>query len=237
MEKKQRVLTERSIAAENKARAREREAEPDIQTILDEARKALKPGQNLRITIENEKNEKYDKFYVEFTQKLRENSKYLNSRHYLTRPEKAFLWDLGDLVEPNSNIILPPPLTKEQQKALKRTRKRQTTYDFATIQSMANYMHYSDWGSVFDLVQSLRFKGIIYVPDSGLGYSPNTLLMNPELLYMGSQNQINATICRTIKRNDVLEKTGFKLPYKIIYKAGDVFGKLVSRQTYLEKLR
>lgn len=58
--------------------------------------------------------------------------------------------------------------------------------------------------------------------------------MNPEIVYRGNRNQVNATLARLVTEFDLLEKKRVLLDWKLWLKPGEKYGRLYRRKRYLE---
>lgn len=243
MTEKENVIRDGSIVAENRARAREREAQPNDEVILAEFKKAVQQAQKkgerlLKMTLENEKEHHV---YVEFTQKLRANIQYLSSIGYFTRDQQAMLWSLEVCIAPHSNFILVP-----EHACKNRIIKTQKTKTYATVADIARYVK-MDRADCSRIIKELTRKGAIYQvltlrsfeqqTKTGHICSPRILIANPELIYAGYQDEVNAFLCDLLREDDIIEKAGHKLPFKLWWDQKQRYGELISRETWLRKKR
>lgn len=202
-----------------------------------ETLKASKP--NLSVVNEQEQIANHNRFTLvkikdvnraEFTQVINENLALLRDKHYLTKQEQAFLFALMPSVEMHSNALVKHEVVNGQRRS---TGKFLTVKEIAELTGMVRQ-------TASELITSLIQKGIMYeVADTeqiktyGRVISERVLFLNPEIIFSGSKNHINATICRMVTGADRIERAGLHLPWKIWIKDGAEYGRLYKRDTYL----
>lgn len=205
--------------AEKRARLRDYQREVDLLAIERELQKAEESG--LMLVRTQRKNR------AVFTQIITENTNYLLERQYMTTAEKSFLYDLANFVEMHSNAIVKPDGTGK----------------YMTITDLAKALHYSV-RHVRTLTNRLIEKGIIYefvdtqsLKKYGRVVEERPLFLNPEIIFRGDKNRINATLCRLVMNADHLEKAKMYLPLKVWIGHNEEYGKLYRRNTWLKKKR
>ncbi|MZP31361.1 hypothetical protein GTO91_16800 [Heliobacterium undosum] len=195
----------------------------DLAVVNQEERKANVAGFTLV--------KKREKGAAQFTQVISRNVLYLTSNDYLTTSESSFLFHLSAVVEMCSNA-----LTKHVQQG----EERKSTGKYFTIAELGRAFGFSR-EHVSRVIGRLIEKGIVYelvnfrgVKRHGRVVEERPLFVNPEIMFAGSQNRINATLCRIVINDDFLEKKGMKLPYKLWIRPGEEYGRLYPRKRYIE---
>ncbi|MZP30785.1 hypothetical protein GTO91_13785 [Heliobacterium undosum] len=174
---------------------------------------------------------KREKGAAQFTQVISRNVLYLTSNNYLTTSESSFLFHLSAVVEMHSNA-----LTKHVQQG----KEQKSSGKYFTIAELGRVFGFSR-EHVSRLVSRLIEKGIVYelinlrsIKRHGRVVEERPLFVNPEIMFAGSQNRINATLCRIVINDDFLEKEGMILPYKLWIRPGEEYGRLYPRKRYIE---
>lgn len=221
MAEKEKVFCDESIKAENRARQRERESKPDIDRIAYEAAK----DKNVRVKIEYGWGSK-----VAFTQTIQNNMQYLIVKNVLLDFEKAMLLDLASLCLYSSNVLAYPHPEITMRRPIK-------------VTEIAAYIGQSR-KKVSEVLGALFEKGIIYqvlnrdhfkqIAKTGNVRTERTLIINPEIIFSGNKNKISSELSVIAAQNDMLERDGHELPFKILLRPGDRYGKLVKRETWLK---
>lgn len=203
--------------AEKRARIRDLERSIDVDTLAREIEKA--ENQNLRLIRVNPKNR------ASFAQVISENLRFLLDAEYLSTAELAYIFSLSGFVEMNSNAITKPD------------------GEYMTLSDIAERIHYSV-RQVRTLTGSLLEKGVIYefvdvqsLKRYGRVIEERPLFMNPEIIYSGDRNRINATLCRLVMNADHIEKAKIHLPWKLWLEKNAEYGRLYSRNTWSKKKR
>lgn len=203
---------------EEKARERDleiaREQEIDLARLKEIERKAEEQG--YIIIRKSSKNQ------TPFTQIINDNLKSLVEAEYLTQNEIGFLTSIMPFMEYQTNAII----NKE-------------TNEFMTIAELSQYLKMARQ-TVSRTVNKLLEKGILFefvniqeIKKYSRTISARTLFVNPELFYSGDRNKIDGTLAKLVFENDILEKKGYKLKWKVFKKPHHTFGKLYSRRSYL----
>lgn len=203
-------------------RKRDLDSEINLDALNDEYRKAKE--RNLRLIPLEYKNR------AQFTQTIAPNMRHLIKQKYLTNAEMAFLFSLSGYVEMHSNAIVSQGKSEQGQ--------------YLKVVDIANLLNYSERQSS-RLINSLVGKGIIYectdaltIKKYGRVVEERPLFLNPEIIFSGNRNKINATLCRLIINADHLEKSKnptAKLPWKLWLESGCEYGRLYRRDTWLKK--
>lgn len=166
---------------------------------------------------------------AQFAQMIAPNIRYLISQKYLTTAELAFLASISGNVEMHSNAVVSFEKGREGQ--------------YLKVSDIAKLMNYSG-RQASRLINKLIEKGIIYeyvdantIKLYGRVVEERPLYLNPEIIFSGDRNKINATLCRLIMNADHLEKKkpAVKLPWKLWLDSGHEHGRLYLRDTWLKK--
>jgi hypothetical protein len=218
MTEKEKVVWDGGIMAENRARERERKSKPDIDVMAYEASK----DKNVRISIQYGSGSK-----VVFAQVIQDNLQYLCANKVLKDYQKAMLLDLISLVQYSSNALVYP----HPEPILRRP---------INLTEIAQFIGQSR-KKVSEVVGSLIEMGIIYqvlteehtrqIAQTGNVRKERTLFINPEIIFSGNKNKIQAPIALIAAQNDILERNGHTLPIKMLLKP-DAYAKLVKRETW-----
>jgi DNA-binding MarR family transcriptional regulator len=173
-----------------------------------------------------------DKNRAQFAQMIAPNMRHLVKQKYLTTPELAFLTSICGNIEMHSNAIVSYEDNGMGQ--------------YLKVTDIAKLMNYSE-RQARRLISSLIEKGIIYeyvdslsMKKYGRVVEERPLFLNPEIVFSGNRNKINATLCRLVINADHLEKASkdkksIKLPWKLWIEHGCEFGRLYRRDTWLKK--
>ena len=207
-------LKEAIQVAEENARQRELSSESfiNLEEVEEQERKANEQGYGLyKIKPANK---------AGFLQIIKENTESLVKSKYLSSAEMGFLFSLSPLIEMHSNAI-----TDGSGGAL-------------SVSDIAKYLD-RDLSGTSRMVNGLLDKGILFeVNHSSKKVSrtttKRTLCVNPEIIYCGDRNKINATLCRIVIQQDVLERKKIHLDWKIWLKSGHENGALYKRKTYMQ---
>lgn len=202
--------------AERKARVRDLQNRYiNLDLVNQEEKKANEQG----FTIIK----KRDTHGAGFVQTLKGNIKVLMKKKYLSFIELGFLLAMADLYEMHSNAIVNPETNR-----------------FMSVNEIAEYFG-RDRSGTSKLINSLIEKGIIYefvntdeLREFGRPVTERPLFINPEIVFCGERNRINATLARLAMRYDKLEKRKIYLEWKVWIHSGEEYGKLVKRKTYLK---
>jgi DNA-binding MarR family transcriptional regulator len=198
------------------------ERELNLDVLNEEYRKAKE--RNLKVIPLEYKNR------AQFTQIIMPNMRHLIKQKYLTNAEMAFLFSLSGYVEMHSNAIVSHEKDEQGQ--------------YLKVVDIANLLNYSE-RQASRLINSLVGKGIIYectdaltIKKYGRVVEERPLFLNPEIIFSGNRNKINATLCRLVMNADHLEKSKnptVKLPWKLWLESGCEYGRLYRRDTWLKK--
>lgn len=170
-----------------------------------------------------------DKNRAQFAQLIAPNMRHLVKQNYLATAEMAFLLSISGYIEMHSNAIISCEDNDHAQ--------------YMRVADLANLLNYSE-RQASRLVNSLINKGIIYeyvdtltIKKYGRVIQERPLFLNPEIIFSGDRNKVNATLCRLIINADHLEKAKVpvKLPWKLWLDKGCENGRLYRRDTWLKK--
>lgn len=158
-----------------------------------------------------------------FGQTISDNIDILRQHNYLTGGEKIFLFDVNPLIEMNSNGLV-----------------NRNNGKFMTVSGIAKYMKKSVPG-ISTVVNQLIKKGVLYELTNtqelklfGRVITQRPLFMNPEIIYKGNRNKVNATLSRLAMNLDPFERQKILLKWKIWIPPNGEYGKLYERKTYLK---
>lgn len=210
------------LEKEMEMRKRDLEREINLDALRDEYRKA--DERNLRLIPLEYKNR------AQFTQTISPNMRHLIKQKYLTNAEMAFLFSISGFIEMHSNAIVSQEENEQGQ--------------YLKVVDIAKLLNYSE-RQASRLINTLVGKGIIYecadsltIKKYGRVVEERPLFLNPEIIFSGNRNKINATLCRLVMNADHLEKSKkppVKLPWKLWLDSGCEFGRLYRRDTWLKK--
>lgn len=200
--------------AEIKAKQREFANSIDLTIVAKEVQKANE--QNVGIYIKEPKNK------AEFTIINQDNLLALIQKKYLTNAERTLIFDLSALVELHSNAI-----TNEKGQ-------------FLTVSEIARILG-RNVSATSTLINQLIKKGIIYefvdineLKEFKRSVSSRPFFFNPEIVFCGDRNKINATLCKLVLNSDRLEKNKVYLNWKLWIHPHEKYGALYKRETYLK---
>lgn len=171
-----------------------------------------------------------------FSQIIQDNMLYLISKDYLTNAELGFMMKLSAMIELHSNAIVLYERDSDTGNYI-------NTGQYLKVADIARICGYSPESfHVSRLVNSLIRKGILYElvdtqslrEHKGKIVKERPLFFNPEIIFAGDRNYINATLSRIVINADHLEKAKIKLPWKLWLKQGAKYGRLYQRKTYLK---
>lgn len=201
--------------AERRARRRDLEREIDIDTLTRELQKASE--QNVKIVHLTPRNP------AGFVQVIADNLNYIVESEYLSTSELAFLMSIMGRAEMHSNAVVD------------------AEGRYMNITALAESTKYSV-RQARTLISSLLEKGIIYefvdaqqLKRHGRVVEERPLYLNPEIIFCGDRNRINATLCRLVINADPLERRKIALPWKLWLEPGAEYGRLLRRKTWLKK--
>lgn len=201
--------------AEQNVRRREIERGIDVDLLARELQKASE--QNLKVVHVAPRNP------ASFVQVIAENLNYIVENEYLSTSELAFLMAAMGRAELHSNAIVS------------------ADGQYMTVTELAESTKYSV-RQARTLVGSLLDKGMLYefvdaqqIKRHGRVVEERPLYLNPEIIFCGDKNRINATLCRLAINADPLERRGVALPWKLWIDAGAEHGRLYRRKTWLKK--
>ena len=202
-------------SAEKKAKLRENKTVVDLVSVANEERKANEQGYGLYKLEQKNK--------ATFVQGIKDNLDVLIRTEYLTNAELGFLFSLSPLVEFHSNAVTD-----------------QETGQFMTVSDIAKYLK-RDRTGISSTIQSLLEKGILLeivdsqeIKEHKRSVTRRPIFMNPEIIYAGDRNRINATLSKLVIEFDKLERKKVLLMWKLWIKNGEEFGRLFTRKSYLE---
>lgn len=211
-----------SVLADQRAKIRDvevRKNDVDLAIVNEQDEKAHKKG--LRIVREKDINK------ADFTMTISDNMKYIfhlkspSNDSYLSTAQIALIYQLSWYVEMGSNII-----TKEDG-------------DYYSLSELCELFGYSRC-HLSVLINGLISKGVLYevvgrdLIKNNRVIGRRALIINPEIIYRGDRNKINATLARIVINGDILEKQKIKLPWKVWMDIGANHGRLYRRSTYLD---
>lgn len=157
-----------------------------------------------------------------FTQIINENVNIVTSKQLLSSAEMALLWQLIAFCELQTNAIVHPE-----------------TKEFMSISEIAELVN-KHRVNTSETINGLLEKGILYefvnaqeIRQHGRPVSKRPLFFNPEIVFAGDKNKVDATLCRLCMEADRLEKRGILLEWKLWLHSGNQSGKLYRRKTYL----
>lgn len=187
----------------------------DLDAVAKEERKANAIGYTLyKINPKNK---------ASFVQIIKENLFQLVETKYLSNAELGFIFSLTPLIEMHTNALARPD-----------------NGQFFTITEIANFLG-RDLSGTSKSINKLIEKGILYefvdvneIKKYRRLVSQRPIFMNPEIVYCGDRNKIDATLCRLVINADHLEKQGIKLEWKVWLQPNDKHGRLYRRKTYLK---
>ncbi|WP_193065505.1 hypothetical protein [Oceanobacillus oncorhynchi] len=159
-----------------------------------------------------------------FTQTINDNLETLISSEHLTNAEYTFLFLLMPFVELHSNAIVNADGQFMSISQLAATLKRERTRTSKTVSQLL------EKGIIFEFVNAQEIKKY------KRNISQRPLFLNPEIIFRGDRNRVNATLTRLIMQFDILEAAGIKLKWKLYIRSGEEYGKLYTRKTYLKML-
>jgi hypothetical protein len=206
----------RVLDADLQARNRELESRIDIDALNREWAKAQQRG--LRVVPLAEKNR------AGFVQVIAPNMRYIMQHRYMSSAEAAFLLALSAYAEMHSNAIIA----------------HDGGSSYLKVAGMADRLGYSRQ-QASRLVNALVSKGLIYEYDTltikkhGRVIEERPLFLNPEIIFCGDRNRVNATLCRLVMNADHMERSGVRLPWKLWLGSGAEYGRLYRRDTWLKK--
>ncbi len=202
---------------EAEKKAKERDFAKNIDLVEVAKQEQLANDQGFGIYKLKEKNKAY------FVQTIQENLEMIILNGYLSNAELGFLFSLFPMVQLHSNAIV-----------------KRDTGQFMTVSEIAKFLNRNRSG-ISTNIQSLLEKGILLeivdaqeIKEYQRNVSKRPLFMNPELVYAGDRNKINATLAKLVFEFDKLERKKIMLPWKLFLKNGEEHAKLYSRKTYLE---
>lgn len=201
--------------AEKHARLRDSGNVVDLAAVAMEEQKANEQGYALY--------KLKDKNKALFVQAIQENLDVLIRKEFLTNAELGFLFSLTPLVQLHSNGITD-----------------RGTGQFMTVSEIAKYLN-RDRTGISSTIQNLLEKGILFelvdsqeIKEHKRSVTRRPLFMNPEIIYAGDRNRINATLSKLVIEFDKMERKKVLLTWKLWIKNGEEFGRLYNRKSYLE---
>ncbi|WP_067729910.1 helix-turn-helix domain-containing protein [Oceanobacillus damuensis] len=164
-----------------------------------------------------------DKNKARFCQAIQENLSAIIKARHLTNSEIGVLLSLMPLVQLHSNAIID-----------------HNNNHFLSISEIARYLG-RERSATSKIITQLLNKGMLFefadvqeIKQYRRNVTQRPLFMNPELIYAGDRNRINATLARLVMEFDKLERQKVYLEWKLWLKNGHEFGKLYRRRTYLD---
>jgi len=158
-----------------------------------------------------------------FGQTISENIEMLRDHEYLTGADKAFLFDIEPLIEMHSNILV-----------------NKSTGEFMTVSDIARCLDKSV-PHTSKIVNRLINKGVLFemtnvqeIKQFGRSITKRPIFMNPEIMFKGNRNEINASLARLTMNLDPFEKQKIHLPWKVWMPLHAQSGKLYRRKTYVK---
>lgn len=200
--------------ADRNARFRDKELKIDIKKVNEQERKANEQGYGLyKVKAKNK---------ADFVQIITENVDLLIRSKYLSNAEMAFIFSINPLIEMHSNAIADD------------------TGQFLSVSAMSKYLS-RDLSGTSRIVNGLIEKGILFefvnaadLKEFKRSVTERPIFANPEIVYCGDRNRINATLCRLVIQHDVLERKKVHLSWKVWLNTNHEHGTLYRRKTYLQ---
>lgn len=205
--------------AEQNARARDLACDPNVQVNLSLVAEQEQKANELGYGIYKLK----PKNKTPFVQHFYENVAILLERKYMTIHELGFLTALQVHIAMGSNAIKHPEKD-----------------DFMNIKELADVMgiHRTN---VSKMVNQLLKKGLLLefvnaqeIKKYQRNVSSRPLFVNPEIMYKGNKDEIDATLCDLMMEFDIIEANKIPLPYKVWHSSNSQYGKIITRKKYLE---
>jgi len=207
---------------------RKKPLRPDLSVVAEQERIARSMTPQFTIVKLREKNK------ATFTQTINDNAHLLLTEGYLTDQEYAFIDKIKSQVEMHSNAIVEHIIVKHS--AIHK--ERYSTGRFLNVTQIAKLLGITRQ-TASEIISSLLKKGILYEisdPDQlkafGRVVTQRVLFANPEIIFAGDRNRINATLCRMVMGADKIEKAGIRLIWKVWLKEGAEYGRLYKYSTY-----
>ncbi|GAB3051209.1 hypothetical protein [Virgibacillus ainsalahensis] len=201
--------------ATHHAKRRDLQSDIDLTTISQEEEKANEKGYGL-FKLKQKNN-------AHFCQAIQENLDMVIKSKHLTNSEIGLLLSLMPLVQLHSNAII-----------------ERETNEFMSISKIARYLD-RERTATSKIISRLLQKGMLFefvnvqeIKEHKRSITQRPLFMNPEIIYSGDRNRINATLSRLVMEFDRLERKKVYLPWKLWLKNGSEFGRLYRRKTYLQ---
>ncbi|TMN20864.1 MarR family transcriptional regulator [Lentibacillus cibarius] len=201
--------------AEGKARSSSLQQEVDLSEVTQQETKANQQGYGIYKLKQKNK--------ALFCQAIQENLDIVIQSKHLTNSELGLLLSLMPLVQFHSNAII-----------------NRETNEFMSISEIARYLN-RERTATSKTVSRLLAKGMLFefvnaqeIKVHKRSVSQRPLFMNPEIIYAGDRNRINATLARLVMEFDILERKKVYLAWKLWLKNGHEFGRLYRRKTYLQ---
>lgn len=212
--------------AEQRANKRDLDRNIDLTVVAQEEQKANANGYTI---VKKKKTSK-----VAFAQIIQPNLAYLTSKSYLTNAEMAFLLSLTNFVELHSNAIVQKRFVGDRY---------ESNGQFCTVSYIAEALG-KNLSNTSKLINELINKSIIFefvdayeIKMYGRVVSERPLFFNPEIVYAGDRDKINATLAKLVMQYNRLEKNKMYLPYKLLIQPNQEYGKIVTRKYYLAQIR
>ncbi|TMN20949.1 helix-turn-helix domain-containing protein [Lentibacillus cibarius] len=204
--------------AEGKARSSSMQKAVDLSEVTQQETKANQQGYGLYKLKQKNK--------ALFCQAIQENLDTVIQSKHLTNSELGLLLSLMPLVQFHSNAII-----------------NRETNEFMSISEIARYLN-RERSATSKTISQLLAKGMLFefvnaqeIKAHKRNVSQRPLFMNPEIIYAGDRNRINATLARLVMEFDILERKKVYLAWKLWLKNGHEFGRLYRRKTYLQLKR
>ena len=213
------AIKKRILEADKNARMRDIESRIDMDMLRRELGKVEEHGYKV-IQLP-------DKNRAQFAQVIAPNMRYLVKHNYLATSELAFLFSISGYIEMHSNAIVSYDNNEQGQ--------------YLKVSDISKLLNYSE-RQASRLINSLINKGVIYeyvdtltIRKYGRAIQERPLFLNPEVIFCGDRNRVNATLCRLVMNADHLEKSKVRLPWKLWLDKGCEYGRLYRRDTWLKK--
>ncbi|MFD2760470.1 hypothetical protein [Lentibacillus juripiscarius] len=201
--------------AEAKARSSTMQQAVDLSEVTQQETKANQQGYGLYKLKQKNK--------ALFCQAIQENLDIVIQSKHLTNSELGLLLSLMPLVQFHSNAII-----------------NRETNEFMSVSEIARYLN-RERSATSKTISQLLAKGMLFefvnaqeIKAHKRNISQRPLFMNPEIIYAGDRNRINATLARLVMEFDILERKKVYLAWKLWLKNGHEFGRLYRRKTYLQ---
>lgn len=149
--------------------------------------------------------------------KINQNIDLLTKEGYMTPVEIQFLNKVSDMIQHHTNAISTNHV------------------GFMTIQEISSYLDI-DCNEADKNINSLVKKGILFefinkvtIHDYHSMTSRRPLFMNPEIMYRGDVNKLDATLCTLVSHFDKIDRK-IKMPFKVFLASDAEYGMIYPRE-------